>query len=192
MNLKLSEYIDCHGKFNYFSILFEAISIKYFSNCILFSYIVLYLLYYFVLFNKTIKSYNNILDTLYVLLITNAILATYLFIRHWKKVASKFIKLHCFPEKQSKLDNTIFIKLHEKYRNEMIYVRICVIFIHWLPILFISPMVTPVAPLIISTLVILSVYMSIIKNPYGNLPVIQYVTIYLVTLFIVGYLIGKK
>jgi hypothetical protein len=100
--------------------------------------------------------------------------------------------LHCFPERKGKLDETIFTKLHDKYRNEMVYIRLAVILIHWLPILLVGPMITSSAPLILGSLFVISMYMSIIKNPYGNLPALQYIIMYLLTLFIIGYLVGKK
>ena len=190
LDSNLQEYFDCQGKINYFSILSEAMSLKYFSNCILFSYLLLYIYTRSGLHIQI--SINYIQDTLYVLLITNAIIASYLFTCHWKKVASKFIKLHCFPEKKQKLDETIFTKLHDKYRNEMVYIRLAVILIHWLPILLVSPMITSSEPLILGSLFIVSMYMSVIQNPYGNLPALQYIIMYLLTLFIIGYVVGKK
>lgn len=176
LNAKLEkELLICKNGLNYVKIFQHMLSPKFFSNII----ILVYLINPFVILECP----------LYALLFTNAVLATYMFVFDWKQIGNKFIKVVCF-DNHVVADKLSFEQLYQKYKTELIVIRIIGIIIHWLPLLLKKThCCINILHCITISIVIGILYLLTFDNHYGKISMPQYILMYGIVLFSThGYL----
>ena len=160
-----SELLVYKDEINYMKIFQHMLSPKFFSNIIIFGYL--------------INPFPVLKCPLYTLLFTNAVLATYMFIFNWKQIGNKFLKVVCF-DNNVVADTLSFENLYQKYKNELTIIRILGILLHWLPLLFIKNCCLK-SDFIQCSLIAISIgifYLFTFNNHYGKIPMVQYIIMY--------------
>lgn len=180
----------CNENLDYLKILKELTSLKYFSNWIIFAYLGICLLELFI---NTNNSINIIKCPVYSLLITNAVVGTYLILFDWDKQIQKIIRNYC-DEGFNKTKELQFNKQIEKYKNKIMIIRLFAIIIHWIPI-FICPPLKVNSPnnmfCWLASMFISVIYLLIMINYYGKLNIITYIILYMISLFIINIYLFK-
>ena len=161
---------------NYIKVFQHMLSPKFFSNIIILAYI--------------INPFPVLKCPLYTLLFTNAVLATYMFVFNWKQIGNKFLKVVCF-DNHVVADTLSFEKLYQKYKKELVIIRIIGIILHWIPLFFINNSCHKY-DFIQCSLIAISIgilYLFVFDNHYGKIPMIQYMIMYgFVLLGLNGYI----
>ena len=179
----------CNENLDYFKILKELTSLKYFSNWIIFAYLGICLLELFIKDINTNNSINIIKCPVYSLLITNAITGTYLILFDWDKQIQKIIRNHCFPSKEYQ-----FNELIEKYKNKIMIIRLFAITVHWIPVFICSPLKVNSPNNMfcwLASMFISIIYLLVMRNYYGKLDITTYILLYMISLFIVNIYLFK-
>ena len=183
----------CNENLDYFKILKELTSLKYFSNWIIFAYLGICLLELFIKDINTNNSINIIKCPVYSLLITNAITGTYLILFDWDKQIQKIIKNYC-DKGFNKTKELQFNKQIEKYKNKIIIIRLFAIIVHWIPVFICSPLKVNSPNNMfcwLTSMFILIIYLLVMRNYYGKLDITTYILLYMISLFIINIYLFK-